>query len=319
MSMTSVVLSLLEQSDDCIKVVAVDGSLQFMNCNGKKAMQIDDFATFAGLPWHTLWPAESQLAVQHSVTEANEGRAHRFEAFCPTAKGDPRWWEVTVSPLRNRDGDVSAILSTSRDITARIQREDELRTIAAEMRHRLRNAHTLGAAIAMAASRDAPEHRPFAMRLAERLSRLADVQAHLFDAGEGMTVKSLSDRTFSAFDDGTGRIVCTGGEDVELGEQGTRTLALVLGELATNSAKYGALGRGGEVRVETSVRDDHVEIVWEERFASDAQSPLAAPSSGQGTGLMQRMIALMGGQVQGEARPDGYRATISVSLAKVAQ
>ena len=54
--MTSVVLSLLEQSDDCIKVVSIEGRC-IHNCNGKKAMQIDDFASFAGLPWHTLWPA----------------------------------------------------------------------------------------------------------------------------------------------------------------------------------------------------------------------------------------------------------------------
>ena len=253
------------------------------------------------------------------MAEANAGRAHRFEAFCPTAKGDPRWWEVTVSPLRNSDGQVSAILSTSRDISVRRRREDELVTIAAEMRHRLRNAHTLGAAIAMAASRDAPEHRPFALRLAERLSRLADVQAHLLDAGEGMTVKALSDRTFSAFDDGTGRIECVGGEAIQLGEQGTRTLALVLGELATNSAKYGALGRGGQIRVRTRVDGDNVEIEWDEEFASEARAPLAAPSSGQGTGLMQRMIALMGGNVSGEERISGYRATISVPLVKVAQ
>ncbi|QNM82221.1 PAS domain-containing protein [Sphingomonas sabuli] len=316
--MASVVLSMLDQSDDCIKVIGTDGSLQFMNCNGKKAMQIDDFADFAGQPWHSLWPTESQGAVQQSLGEARDGRASRFEAFCPTAKGDPRWWEVTVSPIRGGDGAVAGILSTSRDISDRFRREQQLETIAAEMRHRLRNAHAIGAALVMGATREAPEHRQFGLEIATRLNHLAEVQAHLLDVDGSMTLKDLCARTLAAFNTSNGAVQC-GGDHVRLGEQGARVLALVIGELATNSVKYGSLGRGGEVEAHASVAGDAVELHWTERFDVKDEAPLTAPSSGQGVSLMKRMIALMDGGIEGGRTDTGYRAVVSLPLKRLEQ
>ena len=68
--LASALLSLLDQSDDCIKVVGSDGTLQFMNCNGKSAMQIDDFSLVAGKPWSSLWPAASQPLIESAMAEA---------------------------------------------------------------------------------------------------------------------------------------------------------------------------------------------------------------------------------------------------------
>jgi PAS domain S-box-containing protein len=317
--LSSVVLGLLDQSDDCIKVVGTDGTLKFMNCNGKKAMQIEDFSLFVGRPWHSLWPEESQGAVRQSISEALAGRSSRFEAFCPTAEGDPRWWEVSVSPLRNGDGGVGAILSTSRDISARRRRELELETVAAEMRHRLRNAHTIGAAIALAASRDAPAHRDFGLELASRLTRLAEVQSHLLDLNRGIDLRRLCELTVSAFSGASGKVNVLTGPDLGLGEQGARTLALVLGELATNSVKYGALGRGGEVSIGSVVDGDILVLTWDEDCDGTAEAPLLSSSSGQGAGLVRRMVKLMEGEVEGGPTDGGYRAAVTLPLAKVAR
>ena len=316
--LASVALGLLEQSDDCIKIVDLEGRLQYMNCNGRKAMQIDDFAAFAGLPWQSFWPADTQAAVEQSVSEARDGRTYRFEAFCSTAKGEPRWWEVTVSPLRGGDGRVVAILSLSRDISERWQRTQALETVALEMKHRLRNAHTVGAAIAMAASRDLPEHRAFGNELAARLSRLADVQADLLDTTEGLTLRQLCVRAVSAFELAETNVECLGGDEIALSEQGARTLALVLGELATNSAKYGALGRRGKVQIESSRDDGMLSLVWNESLAdTGAAAPLSAASGGQGAGLMRRMLSLLDGQIEAVSTGDGYQAVINLPLAKV--
>ena len=319
--LASVALALLEQSDDCIKIIDRDGRLQYMNCNGRKAMQIDDFTAFSGLPWQSFWPEDTQSAIERSVSEALAGRTTRFEAFCATAKGEPRWWEVTVSPLRSADGQVAAVLSMSRDISERWQRTQELETVALEMRHRLRNAHTVGAAIALAASRDVPEHRAFGMELATRLGRLAEVQADLLDMNGGLTLNQLCARAVSAFGTAESHVDCAGGNDVALSEQGARTLALVLGELATNSAKYGSLGRRGRVAIDSTCNDDGaLQIVWTETLAgSDAAAPLAAVSGGQGAGLMRRMLSLLDGDIEGAATGDGYRAVITLPLAKIAR
>ena len=41
----------------------------------------------------------------------------RFRAFCPTAKGSPRWWDVTISSVLNDEGDPAGYLAVSRDVT----------------------------------------------------------------------------------------------------------------------------------------------------------------------------------------------------------
>lgn len=56
-----------------------------------------------------------------------------FHALCPTAKGTPRWWEVTVNPIRNSaNGPVVRNLSDYRDRTGDQKREDVLRQLAAD-------------------------------------------------------------------------------------------------------------------------------------------------------------------------------------------
>src|SRR5688500_5087261 len=81
--------SILDQSADCIKVIGPDGTLDFMNRNGRCALQIDDFALVAGKNWWDLWPQESQPLIHDAVAAAKAGLNARFEAFCPTAKGEP--------------------------------------------------------------------------------------------------------------------------------------------------------------------------------------------------------------------------------------
>ncbi|QPH52749.1 sensor histidine kinase [Pontivivens ytuae] len=117
---SSFALSVLNSSPDCIKLVELDGSLSFMNRNGMCAMEIDDFAMVEAQPWPSLWPVEAQPQLEAAVTAAVAGQTTRFEAFCPTAKGAPRWWSVTVSPVRNAAGETERVLASSRDITEQV-------------------------------------------------------------------------------------------------------------------------------------------------------------------------------------------------------
>ena len=49
-------LSVLNGSTDCIKILRRDGTLEFMNANGIRLMEIDDFAPMKGKSWSALWP-----------------------------------------------------------------------------------------------------------------------------------------------------------------------------------------------------------------------------------------------------------------------
>ena len=80
-------------------------------------MEIDDFRTIQGVNWSTMWTAENRHAIEAAILAARSGRNYSLNLACPTAKGTPRWWDVTVSPIIGSSGQVTRILSVSRDIT----------------------------------------------------------------------------------------------------------------------------------------------------------------------------------------------------------
>ena len=110
------VVALLEQSEDCIKLISIDGHLDFMNCNGLDAMEIEEPEKVLGKLWWQLWPEPSQAFVHNKFRDAAQGTEVSFVADCPTAKGTCRRWSVKLRPMFAKGGIVVSILCTSRHI-----------------------------------------------------------------------------------------------------------------------------------------------------------------------------------------------------------
>lgn len=289
--------AVLDQSADCVKILDPEGGVDFMNRNGLCAMEIDDFSAIAGRAWTTLWPKDSTDTLAEAVAAAQAGRASRFEAFCPTAKGTPKWWDVAVSPVRRDDGTLFAILAVSRDVTAQRQALDSMETMAFEMRHRLRNAYAVSGAIALASGREEPDHAEFSADLAQRLNSLSTVQSSLMDPSGGERLPALVARIIAGFDGANGLIATADLPDAELDDREVRLLALVLGELATNSLKHGALKAGMPVRIGGPLVGERPAIEWREALGNDAR---LSPSEGSGHRLMERMARAHGGNFSAE-------------------
>jgi diguanylate cyclase (GGDEF)-like protein/PAS domain S-box-containing protein len=119
--------SVLETSQDCIKIIDLDGRVELMNGPGLCAMEIENFDSVRGGAWVDFWPIEDRGLVETAFLSAIEGKATRFSAMCPTAAGTRKWWDVMVAPMLDERDGVSKILAISRDITAQ-------RTIAAQAR-----------------------------------------------------------------------------------------------------------------------------------------------------------------------------------------
>jgi diguanylate cyclase (GGDEF)-like protein/PAS domain S-box-containing protein len=119
--------SILEASGDCIKIIGLDGRLELMNGPGACAMEIDNVEAVLGQHWPSLWPLEAQRTAAAAIEEARGGRPARFTDFCPTAKGTPKWWDVVVTPMTNEAGEVTRLLSISRDITSTREAADKLK------------------------------------------------------------------------------------------------------------------------------------------------------------------------------------------------
>ncbi|HEY0754446.1 MAG TPA: ATP-binding protein [Ktedonobacteraceae bacterium] len=110
---------IIEQSHDCIKLLDLDGHLLYMNQGGQQIMEIDDFSVCRLSEWQSFWSGEALQSVQNALALACRGVGGTFEGEALTAKGTPRWWEVSLSPVFNTEGKVSYILVTSRDVSER--------------------------------------------------------------------------------------------------------------------------------------------------------------------------------------------------------
>ena len=110
---------IMESSQDCIKVLDLQGRLLYMNDGGQDIMEIDDFAKVQNEPWLCFWQGRDRQAAAQAFNAAKSGSSGKFDGYCATAKGTPKWWEVAVTPMFDEDGRVCEILSVSRDITVR--------------------------------------------------------------------------------------------------------------------------------------------------------------------------------------------------------
>jgi len=126
--------SIIESSSDCIKVLDIEGRLQFMSRGGQELLKIKDINQYLNMSYENFWKGSDYQAAREAIAEARQGRVGRFSGYCPTADGTPTWWDVVISPINGPDGNVDRLLAVSRDITERKKAEDELRKLAAELK-----------------------------------------------------------------------------------------------------------------------------------------------------------------------------------------
>lgn len=301
--------TLLDQSLDCIKLIGMDGTVQYMNSNGLCAMEIDDIGAVLGRDWNTLWPPEARALIVDALERAKTGEAVRFDAFCPTAKGSPRWWDVAVTMVRDEQGQVLGFLSTSRDVTEARRAKEVAQIASAEMRHRLKNSYAMVAGLFSSLARGLPAREEFAAEISTRLAALGVAQT-LFVARDNAPceLSELLPSLLDPFHHGECPIAIQVPALISVDQRVADALALVLGELCVNSSKHGALGHGGHIEVAVDQSDGRSKLRWTER--SERAVEAHERSGGQGLRLMQRILDAQGGEITIEWLDRGLVATI---------
>jgi formate hydrogenlyase transcriptional activator len=119
---------LLACSQDCIKMLDLEGRLLWMNEGGMQALEICDLGHFANSSWVQFWEGEDAIAAQAAVEAARRGGIGRFTGyFATTITKQPKWWDVVVSPVWNAEGKTERLLAVSRDVTEQKRNEEALR------------------------------------------------------------------------------------------------------------------------------------------------------------------------------------------------
>ncbi|MBD2534066.1 PAS domain S-box protein [Nostoc flagelliforme FACHB-838] len=116
---------ILDSSDDCIKVLDLSGRLLYMNQRGQALIGIQEMTPFLNASWVEFWQDADQLAALDALDMAKAGKVGSFQGYCPTLAGEPKWWDVKLTPIRGAGGQVERLLCISRDITERRRIEEE--------------------------------------------------------------------------------------------------------------------------------------------------------------------------------------------------
>lgn len=267
--------SVLAASTDCIKVVELDGRLSFMSEGGMKVMEISDFNLVRGCPWPDLLQEGGSTTAKEAIEAAKRGETTHFEAPANTYLGTPKHWSISVSPIPGPDGEVARILSVSRDHTELQKARAQQELLNGELAHRIKNTMSVVQAIAHQTLNKVEDQEAVAA-LGQRLGALASANDVL--TRDNWSSASLGDVARSALATfGEDRFAFSG-PDVTIGPRATLALTLMLHELATNAAKYGALSSpSGTVSVTWEIRrhddKDALDLTWVERGGPPAVEP----------------------------------------------
>ena len=134
--------SMIENSNDCIKVLSREGLLKYMATSGQRLLEIEDINKYLDKSWIDFWNGEDREAARLAVSAAARGEIGHFHGYSPTEKGMPKWWDVIITPIRETNGTINTLLAVSRDITERKQAETQVNEQLTEL-HRWYEA-TLG-------------------------------------------------------------------------------------------------------------------------------------------------------------------------------
>lgn len=238
---------------------------------------------------------------------ANRLMGHRREVRGRRKNGDEFPAEAMVS-RQTIDGR-TILTVVHRDITERKALEELREAAARELDHRMRNVLSVVHSLVSISAASAVSVVDFKESLTRRLASLAATQSTLrFGAGQSTGLSELFLAELAQYQTPDGANVAIEGPPVSVGPRAAQILALAVHELATNSAKYGALSKaGGRVAVTFVFEEEEdsglLVIQWRE-----AEGPTVKPPERQGFGtlLIKQVVAkALRADVAMDYRPEG--------------
>ena len=231
-----------------------------------------------------------------------------FDEYIESVRGRSRPWHSSqiAAATELRGALLDRVIRHSSLATQQWRRQQEYQELLiSELNHRVKNVLALVRSIARQTRTDTKSLAQYAESFEQRITALAT--AHDLVGGTGsqwVPLREILEIELRPYRSLQTRIELDG-SSISLKSDIAPVMALVVHELATNAAKYGALSHpDSSLNVRWREQLDGVELVWKETLSS---RNLVAGDSGFGLSLVRRAIPHeCGGQAQIVFRPDGF-------------
>ncbi len=207
---------------------------------------------------------------------------------------------------------------TLTDIDDAYRMSQEREMLAGELAHRIKNIFAVITGLVTLHSRGDATLSLFAQTLTDNIRALSRAQefALRIDTHSEEKLKGLLNVLMAPYGVPGHSAVQVTGDEIDTGPKSATPLALIFHELATNSAKYGALSVA-EGTVALSVERDGgaAKIHWQEKGGPDTKAP-----SDQGFGSRLVRMAVenqLGGTIAHDWKSEGLSTTIRVPLERL--
>ena len=302
--------SIVELSDDAIVRKNLDGIIEHWNKGAERIFGYT-FEEAIGQPITILIPGDRQSEEREILTRIRRGeRIDHYETVRRRKDGSLVVVSLSVSPVRNTEGQIIGASKIARDITEQKRSQEQIATLAREAEHRSKNLLATVQATVRLSQSETTEGLKRAIE--GRIQSLANVHS-LFVKTRwiGADLSTIATQELAPyFEKNRVRI---DGLPVVLEPDVAQIVAITLHELATNAAKYGALAvPDGQVELKWSHDvDGRLQLRWTELSGPKVREPT---HKGFGGRIIEQMVAQRSGKTHFDWRADGLVCEITLKV-----
>jgi PAS domain S-box-containing protein len=255
-----------------------------------------------------------RLESVHDQAVADKRGEYSVEYRIIRSDGALRWIERRCLIFYDADARPQRVVGVSIDITERKQAEKQREILNAELDHRVKNVLAIVGAIIFQTQSASATIEDFVSSVDRRIRSLGSIHELLSHARwHGVSLQEIVRRAFAPYTAGK---YYESGPKVTLRPDAAQAMAMVLHELATNAAKYGALSNNtGRVSVRwywlpNEILHRRLVVEWQETDGPPVSTPNA---SGYGTSIIRELLPYeLGGTADLSFAPGGVQCRLEV-------
>ncbi|HEY1707517.1 MAG TPA: response regulator [Rhizomicrobium sp.] len=253
---------------------------------------------------------ERLIATLKAATRSDPTFQAELRIIRPT--GEVRWCMVVAAATFDGTGNAHRVSGVTIDITERKEAERKQTLLAREVDHRARNALAVVQSIVRLGRASTVDE--YVLGVEGRVRALALSHELLSQSRwQGADIARLVAEEFAPYQTGGVARAVAEGPSIILPADKAQSVALVIHELATNAAKYGALSVApGTIHLTWSLNDGQLKMVWTEKGGPSVAAPA---TKGFGTRIIEASLNKQKGDTAAfEWRHEGLQCRIELSV-----